>query len=108
MSNLVFRDRNDRQIIITPEDMHTAINLLTTSWCRGAWAIDAKGDTCRPTEPTACRWCAVGALANVIGTDDVENLYNYLDISITAADESQQGAIHELRSVLCKMESSDL
>lgn len=32
------------------------------AWCQGASARDAIGFDVSPTDPTACQWCALGAL----------------------------------------------
>lgn len=53
---------------LTPEEIEIVVSardLLSDvrRWCTGATAADAAGNRVKPTDPRACWWCAIGAIA---------------------------------------------
>jgi hypothetical protein len=37
--------------------------LVARGWVQGQMAADARGETVNPSDPGACRWCPLGAIA---------------------------------------------
>jgi hypothetical protein len=57
------------------------------AWVQGALAVDCDGHHCPPDDPTACRWCVVGALKKCYGPD------SFLIIEPLKADLEQNRAL---------------
>ena len=43
--------------------------LIEKGWAQGAFAKDKYGETVGTTDPTACQWCATGALMAIVGKE---------------------------------------
>ena len=102
----------------TKEILTQARVLVKQSWTQGAYARNSDGESVAAKDPTACSWCAVGAIkaANPDGYPRLCELWDLFDnlvgrpltISFNdASDTTQEDVLSLYDRVIARCENDD-